>query len=178
MVLKTIRSAESTARNCDPCGTTMIPYPLSTGPNCGDPMYFNFRCDESIGGRVTFKASGREYQVISIDPNNRTFVIQVHQPLENCEARNLKGNLLPKQPSPFNILCNTKDSPIDRDEVEIGWQLPQEPMCNSAASCREWPHSTCSVNATGTDRTKRCYCTTNFKWDGARLNCTGKQGES
>ena len=34
--------AGSTVRNCEPCGTNVIPYPLSTGPNCGDPMYIAF----------------------------------------------------------------------------------------------------------------------------------------
>ncbi|MCH92973.1 G-type lectin S-receptor-like serine/threonine-protein kinase, partial [Trifolium medium] len=27
---------ESTAKSCKPCGTYIIPYPLSTGPKCGD----------------------------------------------------------------------------------------------------------------------------------------------
>ncbi|KAF5458403.1 hypothetical protein F2P56_022432, partial [Juglans regia] len=38
---------ESTARSCERCGTYTIPYPLSTGQDCGDPMYFFFDCNTS-----------------------------------------------------------------------------------------------------------------------------------
>lgn len=154
----------------------MIPYPLSTGPNCGDPMYFNFRCDNSISSRVTFKASSGEYRVIRIDPTNSTFVIQV-QKFDNCEVRNFKSDiLLPKLPSPFSIRnrYSAELSPRDCD-VEINWTPPLEPTCSSQASCKEWPNSTCSN--TTSDGKKRCLCNTNFKWDGVSLNCTGEQGE-
>ncbi|KAM1218326.1 hypothetical protein ACFX2G_046533 [Malus domestica] len=36
---------ESTVRDCKPCGTTIIPYPLSTRLDCGDPMYSRFKCN-------------------------------------------------------------------------------------------------------------------------------------
>ncbi|KAG6722419.1 hypothetical protein I3842_03G158700 [Carya illinoinensis] len=40
---------ETAARNCEPCGTNMIPYPLSTSRNCGDTTYFSFYCNMSSG---------------------------------------------------------------------------------------------------------------------------------
>uniref|UniRef100_A0A2N9G4Q8 Receptor-like serine/threonine-protein kinase n=1 Tax=Fagus sylvatica TaxID=28930 RepID=A0A2N9G4Q8_FAGSY len=44
-----ISDIEQTVRNCNPCGTNMIPYPLSTSSNCGDPMYFSFYCNTTSG---------------------------------------------------------------------------------------------------------------------------------
>lgn len=29
----------SISRNCGTCGTNLFPYPLSTGEDCGDPLY-------------------------------------------------------------------------------------------------------------------------------------------
>ncbi|KAH0969072.1 hypothetical protein GBA52_029073 [Prunus armeniaca] len=35
---------------------TIIPYPLSTGPECGDPMYFRFNCS-TITGPVSLRGT-------------------------------------------------------------------------------------------------------------------------
>uniref|UniRef100_A0A2N9H967 Protein kinase domain-containing protein n=1 Tax=Fagus sylvatica TaxID=28930 RepID=A0A2N9H967_FAGSY len=51
-----ISDIEQTVRNCKPCGTNMIPYPLSTSSNCGDPMYFSFYCN-TTSGQVSFKGT-------------------------------------------------------------------------------------------------------------------------
>ncbi|GMN64668.1 hypothetical protein TIFTF001_033729 [Ficus carica] len=182
MTFKTLQNAESTSRNCEPCGTTMIPYPLSTRPDCGDPLYFSFRCDNNSTGRVSFKASSGEYQVISIDQVTRKFVIQV-QDLDNCEARNSRGKSLHlNQSLPFNVTnwCHAKDSHKGIVEIEIGWNLPPEPTCTSQANCTEWRHSTCTTAASDgkNDGKKRCLCNTNFQWDGVNLNCTGPQGHT
>ncbi|XP_045786791.1 G-type lectin S-receptor-like serine/threonine-protein kinase At4g03230 isoform X2 [Trifolium pratense] len=40
---------EPTPRTCEPCGTNNVPYPLSTGSNCGDLKYLNFKCNTSTG---------------------------------------------------------------------------------------------------------------------------------
>ncbi|KAK7833551.1 wall-associated receptor kinase-like 15 [Quercus suber] len=55
LYLKLDISAEPTVRNCEPCGTNMIPYPLSASSNCGDPMYFSFNCN-TTSGQVSFNA--------------------------------------------------------------------------------------------------------------------------
>ncbi|PON80487.1 Wall-associated receptor kinase, galacturonan-binding domain containing protein [Parasponia andersonii] len=66
---------ESTARSCDPYGETTIPYPLSTGPNCGNPLCFSFQCNDSTSS-VNFKPSSGKYRVISINPRCQTYAIQ------------------------------------------------------------------------------------------------------
>ncbi|PON40687.1 Phosphorylase kinase, gamma catalytic subunit [Trema orientale] len=172
-----VSDLESTVRSCDPCGTTMIPYPLSTGPDCGDPMYFSFFCGTT--DLLTFKAPSGEYQVVSIDPDTRKFVIKV-QHLDHCDARNSSSkNLQLNQSLPFKVTTwcyvgsgnfGSQFSSGGTNEVEIGWEIPQEPTCTSDADCKEWPNSTCS-NATS-DMKKRCLCNANFKWNGMALNCT------
>ncbi|KAA8524527.1 hypothetical protein F0562_010950 [Nyssa sinensis] len=95
----------STSRNCEPCGTNIIPYPLSTGSNCGDPDY------SSTNTGIT-------------------------------------DNLLQ-----------------GRGEIEIEWDAPLEPACNSSSDCKDWPNSSCN-------ETKRCHCNGNFYWSDSSLNCS------
>ncbi|WVY99460.1 hypothetical protein V8G54_025530 [Vigna mungo] len=65
-----------TAKSCEPCGAYAIPYPLRTGPNCGDPMYNNFNCDKPTG-KVSFMIPGGiSYPVTWIDEDSRMFLIQ------------------------------------------------------------------------------------------------------
>ncbi|XP_021633771.1 G-type lectin S-receptor-like serine/threonine-protein kinase At4g03230 isoform X2 [Manihot esculenta] len=164
---------ESTGRNCEPCGTSLIPYPLSTGSNCGDPMYLNFYCDNSTG-ELKFKASTGTYNVTSVNPNTRTFVIQAIE-ARSCYARN--SAVLELDPSlPYKINCSNevdnagnKISSEGIDEIKISWDTPPEPSCNSSADCKDWPYSTCNVTAEGM---RRCLCHANFRWDGSALNCT------
>jgi hypothetical protein len=56
--------AESTVWNCDPCGTNLILFPLSTGPNFGDPIHFSFYYNTSTG--QTFKTPSGTYRVTNI----------------------------------------------------------------------------------------------------------------
>ncbi|GFZ05573.1 G-type lectin S-receptor-like serine/threonine-kinase [Actinidia rufa] len=39
----------STSRCCKPCGAYLIPYPLSTGSNRGNPLYSSFNCSNFTG---------------------------------------------------------------------------------------------------------------------------------
>jgi hypothetical protein len=108
--------AESTVRNCEPCGTNLIPYPLSTSPNCGDPMYFSFYCNNS-SGQVSFKAPSGTYRVATINPSTRKFVIQVKH-ADKLNARNSGGNPQLNQPLPFNATMNFTFFSNFRSEVE------------------------------------------------------------
>lgn len=161
----------------------MIPYPLSTGADCGDPAYSSFRCDNSTG-QVRFRIPGGEYGVTSIDPEKRKFVIDTRQPqsVDNCDARNSRGTTLHlNQTLPFNVTnwCYAEaemhsytsqvSSRYRTNEVEIAWEPPMlEPICISSANCKGLPHSTCKEK----DGKRRCLCDTNFKWNGLTLNCT------
>ncbi|KAG6751358.1 hypothetical protein POTOM_045892 [Populus tomentosa] len=170
-------SAESAAATCGTCGTNMIPYPLSTGPKCGDPAYLNFYCNLS-SGQLNFKARGDTYRVTKINPGTHTFVIQT-ETADSCKSIKSNGNLLQlNQSSPFHVIrfCNVDLGNISSaisftggDEVEIGWDPPPEPTCFSSSDCKYWPNSSCSARIDGN---KLCLCNAKFKWDGLKLKCT------
>ena len=77
----------------------MIPYPLSTGSKCGDPMYFNFECNITTG-QVQLKVPGGTYRVTSINPETLTFVIQLKE--SDCSSRSLINKIPPLNP-PFHM---------------------------------------------------------------------------
>ncbi|KAF9670893.1 hypothetical protein SADUNF_Sadunf13G0116500 [Salix dunnii] len=173
-----VSDIESSAATCETCGTNMIPYPLSTGPKCGDPAYLNFYCNLS-SGQLNFKARGDTYRVTKINPGMHTFVIQT-ETADSCQSIKSNGNLLQlNQSSPFHVIrfCHAVMGNISStvsltggDEVEIGWDPPSEPTCFSSSDCKDWPNSSCSVRRDGK---KLCLCNAPFKWDGLKLKCTG-----
>ncbi|XP_059450904.1 uncharacterized protein LOC132181681, partial [Corylus avellana] len=153
---------ESTVRNCEPCGSNLIPYPLSTGINCGDPIYFSFYCNTS-SGQVSFKLPSGTYRVTKIDPSAQTFVIQVKYAGYDINSR---GTQLLNVSLPFKRNYSSQV----KDEIEISWDPPLQPSCNSSRDCKDWPNSTCNIK----DGKNRCVCEQDFFWDGSNLNCTTK----
>ncbi|CAN6702079.1 unnamed protein product [Malus baccata var. baccata] len=176
---------ESTVRDCKPCGTTIIPYPLSTSLDCGDPMYFHFECD-NFTDQVNFKGlipglNETLFRVISINSSSQRFFIQGFQTenADKCDRMNRGVNWQISTSPPFKVisLCNadlgnfssealSSRSPI---VVEMGWEPPVEPPCIKSSDCRDWPHSMCNP---ASDGKKRCLCEINFRWNGLKLNCT------
>ena len=149
-----------TAKSCEPCGIYKIPYPLSTGPNCGDPMYNKLNCDYSIG-RVRFMMPrGQSYRVTWIDENARKFYIRTSDPY-HCDI-NYQIN---KPDSPFNVTnwC------FKEDEIEVSWLPAPEPPCNELVDCNDWPHSTCRATNEGNNR---CLCDSKDQWNASNLTCT------
>ncbi|KAK7257498.1 hypothetical protein RIF29_31518 [Crotalaria pallida] len=174
---------ESTGRSCRTCGTNFIPYPLSTGPNCGDPMYFSFHCNIS-SGQLDFETPEGTYQVISINAETQKFLIH-RKDLSNCEGQSSRDELLHlNQSSPFHLTgdCHadpitfTSGAPVKHGvEIELSWEAPLEPVCSSMLDCMDWPNSTCNTTSNGK---KRCLCNTNYLWDGFKLNCTQEGNHS
>ncbi|XP_030930943.1 G-type lectin S-receptor-like serine/threonine-protein kinase At4g03230 [Quercus lobata] len=157
-----ISDIEPTARNCVPCGTNMIPYPLSTSSNCADPMYYSFDCNTTTG-QVSFKAPSGTYRVSGIDPNTQKFFIQVEDGRSLRLNQSLPFNLTSPRNSSSNVSSNITN------DVEIAWDPPLEPICNLTADCLDWQHSSCK---SASDGKKRCLCTVSFRWDGTNLSCT------
>ncbi|XP_038704292.1 G-type lectin S-receptor-like serine/threonine-protein kinase At4g03230 isoform X1 [Tripterygium wilfordii] len=160
----TIPDLELTTRNCDPCGVNIIPYPLSSQPNCGDPSYFSFFCNDSTG-QLSFKAPNGTYNVTRINLDTRTFFIQAN------DAYSISGILDLNLSFPFNLTgrSNADNSSHGTKELEITWNPPAEPTCNSIIDCHDWPHTTCSLKVEGQ---RRCLCETDYQWDPLVLNCT------
>ncbi|KAG4972061.1 hypothetical protein GLYMA_13G303800v4 [Glycine max] len=151
------------AKSCEPCGIYVIPYPLSTGPNCGDPMYNNFNCNKSTG-QVTFKIlGGTSHQVIWIDEDTRMFYIQ---PNGSYPCNSSNQNITPN--FPFNVTdqCSEAD---DDGKIKITWLPAPEPPCTELIDCHNWPHSTCRETSEGGSR---CRCDSNYKWNNTIMSCT------
>ncbi|CAJ1956420.1 unnamed protein product [Sphenostylis stenocarpa] len=127
----------ATAKSCEPCSTYEIPYPLSTGPNCGDPTYNKFNCNESMGHVSFTMPGGISYQVTWIDEDTRMFYIETNDS-DFCVSRNQSNT--PK--FPFNMSeCSKND---DNDGmIKINWAPAPEPPCRKPTDCENWPHSTC-----------------------------------
>ncbi|XP_027159122.1 G-type lectin S-receptor-like serine/threonine-protein kinase At4g03230 isoform X1 [Coffea eugenioides] len=174
-----VSAIETTSSDCQTCGKNIVPYPLATGPNCGDPSYRSFTCDESTG-QLFFSTSDNRYEVININKDDRRFVIQVNSlRAENCAARTSVGRVLQLNPSlPFSVSnwCYNEsltfsDRPSVQHEqgIQISWDPPLEPICSSPNECQHWPDSSCAATAIH-DQT-RCLCNSNYKWDNLALKC-------
>ncbi|KAM3251653.1 G-type lectin S-receptor-like serine/threonine-protein kinase isoform X1 [Capsicum annuum] len=168
-----------TRRNCKPCGPNIIPYPLSSQPNCGDPLYYSFSCDD-LTGEASFKTLNGSFPIIDIDEENRTFVIQVHA--ENvgnsCDMkRPMTQDVWLNQSLPFHPINRCYNGKLQNlssiNEIQIMWEPPPEPTCTTSADCEDWPNSSCSIAGGGL---RRCLCNQYYKWDGLALNCTREQG--
>ncbi|KAK6231368.1 Protein kinase domain - like 10 [Theobroma cacao] len=57
---------------CSNCGRIPVPYPLSTGPNCGDQAY-KIRC---TAGALWFNALKGSYTITSINPLTQRIILQ------------------------------------------------------------------------------------------------------
>ncbi|KAJ6421906.1 hypothetical protein OIU84_026940 [Salix udensis] len=166
------------AKSCEPCGINVIPYPLSNGSDCGDPMYSSFDCDTPTG-KLSFKTQNGTYNVTTIDQDKRTFAIQ-DKDVDHCNS-STRGQMREFNLSlPFKMnakpRCDTVAGNLGSNissqglvEIVIGWEPPPEPVCTSSADCEDWPNSTCK-NVTGSGK-MRCHCNSNFRWDGMALNC-------
>ncbi|KAJ6761882.1 RECEPTOR-LIKE SERINE/THREONINE-PROTEIN KINASE SD1-8 [Salix koriyanagi] len=148
----------------------MIPYPLSTGSDCGDPMYSSFHCNTSTG-KLSFKTQNGTYNVTTIDQD--TFAIQ-DKDVDHCTRGRLpEFNLsFPFKINACDPVVGNFGSNISSQglvEIVIGWEPPPEPVCTSSADCEDWPNSTCK-NVTGNGK-MRCHCNSNFQWNGTALSC-------
>lgn len=161
-------TAATTPKTCEPCGTNIVPYPLSTGPSCGDPIYFKFSCDNSTGQLNFIPTTNHSYRVTGIKADARKFFIQVIQEESfnrYCDESNRKDENL-QISSPFDKI---DDNRCSGEGVEVSWQPPsEEPTCNESIDCKGWPHSTCKAAGEG----NRCLCDANYYWHGDFLSCT------
>uniref|UniRef100_A0A2N9HSM9 Protein kinase domain-containing protein n=1 Tax=Fagus sylvatica TaxID=28930 RepID=A0A2N9HSM9_FAGSY len=92
----------SSVKRCDDCGITPVPYPLSTGPTCGDQSY-KIRCD---AGSLVFDTLNNTYAITSVNPSIQRFVIQPATLLSNatCVTSDLVHDGVKLNSSlPFNV---------------------------------------------------------------------------
>ncbi|ONI18605.1 hypothetical protein PRUPE_3G226100 [Prunus persica] len=101
-------------------GTTINPYPLSTGPDGDDPMYSHFNCSISIGQVSFVGPNGIVFRVISINPSAQRFVIQAKN-VDNCDPINRVKSQQLNPPFPFNVtkgnLQQTQEQQIEEQPI-------------------------------------------------------------
>ncbi|KAH8506092.1 hypothetical protein H0E87_013069 [Populus deltoides] len=142
-------------QHCGNCGLTPVPFPLSTGPDCGNQQY-KLRCSF---GKLWFDAlNGSSYLIASINPSSTglqsAYMIKVYdggcaayQSFVNLDVK--KVGMIKKWPEPG---------------VEIEWALPEEPICNIPVDCKDLLYSKCLPDPISLGQ-KRCFCDAGFKWD-------------
>ncbi|ESW03779.1 hypothetical protein PHAVU_011G041400 [Phaseolus vulgaris] len=148
-----------TARSCEPCGTYAIPYPLSTGPNCGDPLYNKFNCTKSTGKVSFMMPGGISYPVTWIDEDTRVFFIQPDYNNSFDSSFNPRNSF----DFPFSVTKYTEGV------IQINWLPAPEPPCSKLIDCINWPNSTCRATGEGESR---CYCDSNYIWNNTIMRCT------
>ncbi|XP_052171406.1 wall-associated receptor kinase-like 20 [Diospyros lotus] len=100
-VLLTWAGSTASVKRCPDCGTTPVPYPLSTGPDCGDQTY-KIRCDASA---LKFDTLNNTYAIASVTADTQRFVIRPANFIPNtCVTEDLSTLGVQMNGSlPFNI---------------------------------------------------------------------------
>lgn len=98
--------AALSARRCADCGSSPVPYPLSTGPDCGDQSY-KIRCSSNNQTQqLFFDTLNNTYPIRSISPESQRLTIQPSPFLSNtsCITQDISnGGVLLNSSLPFNI---------------------------------------------------------------------------
>ncbi|XP_073041907.1 wall-associated receptor kinase-like 20 isoform X1 [Primulina eburnea] len=128
---------------CPPCGSTAVPYPLSTDPSCGDPEY-KVRCNAS--STLLFDSINNTYPITSISPDTQRLVISPAPFVPNtCITRDFSSNGLQLNASaPFNITGSNT----------ILYLNCSESLIRSPLNCSS--NSLCHVYANGTSAGRDC----------------------
>ncbi|KAL6980597.1 hypothetical protein U1Q18_022236 [Sarracenia purpurea var. burkii] len=131
----------SSANWCPNCGTTQVPYPLSTGADCGDQSY-KIRCD---AGALRFDTLNNTYPITSINPDNQRLVIQPSNFVGNtCVTADLSTMGVQLNGSlPFNITSSNTIMYLNCTNLLLSSPL----NCSSASLCHTYINGTASASA-------------------------------
>ncbi|KAJ8772009.1 hypothetical protein K2173_027186 [Erythroxylum novogranatense] len=129
---------------CPQCGRVAVPYPLSTGDNCGDPRYRIYCNNDTL---EFLSAQGFYYKILTINPRTNSLVISPPLIQEHtCYSSDLGlGGLNLDENLPFNIstrntvmLFNCSDSillsPLNCSSTSLCRQFEE---IDAARGCRD-----------------------------------------
>ncbi|KAL4342186.1 hypothetical protein GQ457_08G019790 [Hibiscus cannabinus] len=119
---------------CGNCGRIPVPYPLSTGPDCGDQAY-RIRC---TAGALWFDAMKGSYMIISINPMTQRIVLRPPSLVGdtcissdiNTQGIQLDDNL------PFNITGSNSILLLNCTNAMLNLQAPIN--CTSTSICHNY----------------------------------------
>ncbi|KAG5583839.1 hypothetical protein H5410_044273 [Solanum commersonii] len=120
---------------CDNCGKNPVPYPLSTGPNCGDPLY-KLRCNAGTLWFDTMKNSS--YVISSVTPQIQRLVIKPPTPYPNtCLSSDFRSEGIQLDPNlPFNITASNTILLLNCTDYMLHLQAPIN--CSSSCVCHPY----------------------------------------
>ncbi|XP_071708021.1 wall-associated receptor kinase-like 20 [Rutidosis leptorrhynchoides] len=121
-----------TSITCPNCGTTRVPYPLSTTPTCGHQSY-KIRCDAGV---LKFDTLNNSYPIISISATNQRLVISQSPFIPNtCVNTDLytQGIQL-NASSPFTITLSNTIYFFNCTETMLSYSMD----CTPTSSCRNY----------------------------------------
>lgn len=132
------------ASRCPDCGSTTVPYPLSTSPTCGDQSY-KVRCD--AGGTLLFDTLNNSYPITSINPEGQRLVIQPASLLDNtCVTSDLVHQGVQLNSSlPFNVTSSNTILYLNCTTTLLNSPL----NCSSASLCHTYVNGTRDAAACG-----------------------------
>ncbi|XVF55205.1 hypothetical protein PTKIN_Ptkin06aG0018200 [Pterospermum kingtungense] len=148
VVLLSFAGCAAAIARCSDCGRFPVPYPLSTGPNCGDQAY-KIRC---TAGALWFDALKGSYMITSIKPLAQRIILRPASLLPNTcistdistQAIQLHNNL------PFNITSTNTILLLNCTDATLNLQVPVN--CTSTSIC----HSYIKDNATACVKAPLC----------------------
>ncbi|KAL8192971.1 hypothetical protein R6Q57_027419 [Mikania cordata] len=137
----------SSASRCPDCGSTQVPYPLSTGPGCGDQSY-KVRCDAGAGA-LFFDTPNNTYPISSISQTIQRFVIQPPSFLDNnntCVTTDVSSEGLHLDPNlPFNITSGNTILYLNCSE-----SILRSPLnCTSTSLCHTFINNSAEASSCG-----------------------------
>ncbi|RVX13680.1 wall-associated receptor kinase-like 20 [Vitis vinifera] len=124
------------ANRCPDCGNTSVPYPLSTGADCGDQEY-KIRCD---AGTLRFDTLNSSYSISSITPQIQRFVIRPASFAGNtCVTTDLPNQGIQLNESlPFNVTSSNTILYLNCTDT-----LLRSPLnCSSISLCHTYINGT------------------------------------
>nr|DAD49104.1 TPA_asm: hypothetical protein HUJ06_019041 [Nelumbo nucifera] len=128
------------SKHCGDCGTTTVPYPLSTGPDCGDQSY-KIRCDS---GTLRFDTlNGSSYTILSINPEVQRFVISPPSFAGNsCVTTDIRSHGIQLNSSlPFNISSSNTVLYLNCSDLALQSTL----NCSSRSLCHTYINDTAAA---------------------------------
>ncbi|XAR66241.1 Non-specific serine/threonine protein kinase [Bertholletia excelsa] len=131
----------SSAKHCPDCGATPVPYPLSTGLDCGDQSY-KIRCD---GGALKFDTVNNTYAITAITPSTQRFVIQPSSLINNtCVTQDLSTLGIQMNDSlPFNITGSNTIMYLNCSQTLLNSPL----NCSSSSLCHVYINGSSQASA-------------------------------
>ncbi|KAJ3685628.1 hypothetical protein LUZ61_014792 [Rhynchospora tenuis] len=127
------------SKSCPPCGTTLVPFPLSTDSTCGDPSY-KIRCS-AANSTLFFDTLNNSYPITSISTSSQRLTIK--PPLignNTCISPDLSSNGVQLNPLlPFNVTSSNTIMLLNCTADILVSPL----NCSSNSLCHLIHHSSC-----------------------------------